>query len=29
VRVTMIILMILYLVLFAPSSSQAFIYMQF
>jgi D-alanyl-lipoteichoic acid acyltransferase DltB (MBOAT superfamily) len=29
VRVTMIILMILYLVLFAPSTGQAFIYMQF
>jgi len=29
VRVTMIILMILYLTVFAPSSSQAFIYMQF
>jgi D-alanyl-lipoteichoic acid acyltransferase DltB (MBOAT superfamily) len=29
VRLTMIILMILYLVLFAPSTGQAFIYMQF
>ena len=29
VRVTMIVLMILYLALFTPSTSQAFIYMQF